>query len=458
MDHQQLCYYDFTSLYPWVNKYARYPTRHPEFIYNPTNQNIRDYFGLATCTLLPPCDLFHPVLPYRCGQKLVFPLCRTCAEDNITKPLLEKQWGYDHTPEQRQLTGTWCTPEIVKALDKGYTLVHLHEVWHFVSNTVGLFKTYVDTWLKIKEEASGFPDNCTTDAQRRQHVDDYQAREGIRLDIHNIGKNPGRRAVAKLMLNSMWGKFGQRLDKTHVEEFTDPRAMHDFLASGRHKISYVSPITDERVEIYYKDHEPAIDVNVNLNIFVACFTTCWARLKLYEEYDRLGDRVLYFDTDSIIFTKAVQEGQYQPPLGKYLGEFKDELKGDRILEFCSGGPKNYGYRTARGTVECKVRGFTLNREGSQQLNLGIMINNVQNEVLQPLDDGQVRTIRVNERTKIVRHSKTYELFTLPRHKTYRLVANKRIFPPAEHPDPYTSYPYGYRFPEEELQEEPMDTL
>ena len=34
---QQLCYYDFTSLYPWVNKYGRYPTKHPTFIYRPSN-------------------------------------------------------------------------------------------------------------------------------------------------------------------------------------------------------------------------------------------------------------------------------------------------------------------------------------------------------------------------------------------------------------------------------------
>ena len=75
-----------------------------------------------------------------------------------------------------------------------------------------------------------------------------------------------------------------------------------------------------------------------------------------------------------------------------------------------------------------------------------MINNVKNEVLNPLDDGQVRTTRVYENAKIVRNAKTYELFTLPRHKTYRLVANKRVFPPSDdptEPDPFVTYPYGY---------------
>ena len=79
-----------------------------------------------------------------------------------------------------------------------------------------------------------------------------------------------------------------------------------------------------------------------------------------------------------------------------------------------------------------------------------MINNVKNEVLQPLDEGQVRTLCVHERTKIVRNTKTYELFTLPQHKTYRLVANKRVFPPADHPDPFLTYPYGYHHVDPDL--------
>ena len=131
-DVQHLCYYDFTSLYPWVNKYCRYPTKHPTFYYRPANpRDLSPYFGIAKCTVLPPSNLFHPVLLYRCRNELVFPLCRTCAEENIYKPLLEKTWICHHTPSERQLTGTWCTPELEKAIEKGYTLQCIHEVWHF---------------------------------------------------------------------------------------------------------------------------------------------------------------------------------------------------------------------------------------------------------------------------------------------------------------------------------------
>ena len=74
---------------------------------------------------------------------------------------------------------------------------------------------------------------------------------------------------------------------------------------------------------------------------MACFTTCWARLRLYEALDLLKERVVYGDTDSIIYVH--RPGLPDPLLGDYLGDFKDELSnGDYIVEFASGGPKNYG--------------------------------------------------------------------------------------------------------------------
>lgn len=80
---------------------------------------------------------------------------------------------------------------------------------------------------------------------------------------------------------------------------------------------------------------------------MACFTTCRDRLRLYEALDLLKDQVLYFDTDSIVFRSLPH--QDNPDLGNYLGDFKDELaKGDYIVEFASGGPKNYGYQTHHG--------------------------------------------------------------------------------------------------------------
>ena len=103
------------------------------------------------------------------------------------------------------------------------------------------------------------------------------------------------------------------------------------------------------------------------------FTTSYARLKLYDALDTLKERVLHFDTDSVIYTQKSTETSI--PTGNYLGEFTNELEeGDYITEFVAAGPKNYAYNTFKGNQCCKVRGFTLNARGQKILNFSSMKN------------------------------------------------------------------------------------
>ena len=157
-----------SDLYPWANKEGEYPVGHPQVIVNPDDQDIHHYFGMAKVDMLPPHELYHPVLPFRHGGKLTFPLCRSCVEHEMNKPLLEKSHHCPHTTEQRTLRGTWCTPEIQKAVAMGYTLNKIHEVHHFPpeQRRKGLFADYVNTWLKIKQESTGYPNWCNN--PRRQ--------------------------------------------------------------------------------------------------------------------------------------------------------------------------------------------------------------------------------------------------------------------------------------------------
>ena len=69
---EEIRYVDVTSLYPWVNKNCPYPIGHPQIITQPVDQSLGSYFGIATVDILPPAGLFHPVLPVRNGQKLIF--------------------------------------------------------------------------------------------------------------------------------------------------------------------------------------------------------------------------------------------------------------------------------------------------------------------------------------------------------------------------------------------------
>ena len=101
------------------------------------------------------------------------------------------------------------------------------------------------------------------------------------------------------------------------------------------------------------------------------------------------------------------------------------------------GPKNYGYRTQRGKVECKMRGFTLNVRGSQQLNYDILRQNVLDELTHPLDHR--RNVPVVNPHFFTRHPATKQLKVSPRTKQYGLVFDKRVVDPVT----FRSFPYGY---------------
>ena len=48
---EKIYYVDVTSLYPWVNKTTCYPLGHPTIFYEPENQDLDSYFGIALVTI-----------------------------------------------------------------------------------------------------------------------------------------------------------------------------------------------------------------------------------------------------------------------------------------------------------------------------------------------------------------------------------------------------------------------
>lgn len=71
-----------------------------------------------------------------------------------------------------------------------------------------MFKEFVDLFLKLKVENSGFPDyilnivdpNARV-AAKLQYIFDYEEREGIRLSYPDIQLNQTQRFICKLILN-----------------------------------------------------------------------------------------------------------------------------------------------------------------------------------------------------------------------------------------------------------------
>ena len=360
-------YVDYTSLYPYINKYGKYPIGHPDRIFRDF-KDISEYEGLIKCKIVPPWRLRIPVLPQRINNKLMFVLCHTCASNESD--------NCNHSDEERSLTGTWTTDEVKKAIEKGYHVLKIYEIWHFTetarydkgTGSGGLFSGYIDCFMKLKQEASGWPSNVNTEQEKQQYIDSYLANEGIQLEYERIEKNPGLRSLAKLMLNSFWGKFGQRSNMTQLEHISEPAEYFDLLTSESQEVTDVNFINTEMVEMRWKYFDDFIQSNPRTNVIIAAYTTSQARLKLYDDLDRLQERALYVDTDSIIY--LTQNDDPMLKTGDYLGELTNEVPEGRITNFVSAGPKNYALKIVQGnktSTLVKVRGITLNYNTALQI-------------------------------------------------------------------------------------------
>lgn len=300
-------------------------------------------------------------------------------------------------------------------------MVECYEVWHWdkwekydpITKTGGLFTEYINRALKLKLEASGYPSYVKTDQEKEAYIERVHQREGILLDKDKIIKNPGKRSVAKLMLNSLWGYLAMLLNKTSYKLINKPAQWYSMVTDQRYKIKGVNFSVENMLQVSYSINDEFFTPNFKTNVAIAAFVTCQGRLKLYDQLERLDRRVLYFDTDSIIYIS--KEGYYEPPIGEFLGELTDEIDekdGNFIDEFVSAGPKNYAYKTDKGVTKCTIKGFTLNYITSLKLNFDKIKEIVQTDQLEKVPVSEFR---------IVRDKKTWNVKSIFTEKNYAFV-------------------------------------
>ena len=83
----------------------------------------------------------------------------------------------------------------------------------------------IDTFLKLKVEASGYPTWVRIPANEERYIESFWKSEGIRLDREAIKPNAAKRGLAKLCLNSIWGKLTERNARTRTKIITEPHEL-----------------------------------------------------------------------------------------------------------------------------------------------------------------------------------------------------------------------------------------
>ena len=301
------------------------PVGHPNRKYKPNVEDFRGKLGIVECSLGPPSHFpFHPAICVRDEEsgRLVAPLRESMLKDIAI-----------------------TTVEFEQAMRQGYIIKGIKRV-DIYNESTELFKNYVRTFLKIKVEKSQDYPGDTKFAELREM---YRERCGIELERDNFENNPGFKQIAKLYLNSLWGKLCERakFDKMYhvgMDEFFRLEADEE---CGMFEPKLKLKINDDSWLVRGTDLKHAtflqtIDNQKKTSPAIGSFITMYGRTMLLEQMEKLGKRALYHDTDSIVYERV--EGEYNIPLGQCLGDWEDELKGKPMIEFVALAPKTYAYR------------------------------------------------------------------------------------------------------------------
>lgn len=452
---QRIRYLDVTSLYPSRMMFCEYPLGHPTVLTNVPVKDLRKYKGLAHVTVVPTQGGFIPFLPSRVQtnsgfKKLVYTNCSKCAE--------ECNFQFDscqHSEWERAITGIYTTHELFPALDAGYKVLKVYELWHYTNWTTDAYSRYVKTWLKVKQQASGYPSWADTDEKKARYVKDYFEKEGVKLDPDEIEYCAVKRAFAKLMLNSSWGFLGRNLENDNKELVRTPDRFFKLMCDSTTTDKQCRWLDEEHLIFTSKPLKSFIRPDGKGSLVHAIYTTSHARVMLTSALVKLGRRALYCDTDSIIFFKNKPE--YEPgdiETGDYLGDWTSEEPEAIITEFVAGGAKNYGYmvRMPDGTEKAKfkVRGITLNNATKEVINFqtlkDLVLESKLNDLMGDYGDSDengvpLREIEVPTHNfkRIFTGSDAFTIRPEETVKTYKLVFDKRVLDPST----LVSFPFGH---------------
>ena len=438
-EDEEIQYLDFVSLYPAIQMEAQLPISHPQIIFGHEIKQgtIEGLFGLVKLKILPPKDLFIPVLGIHLQNgKFVFPLCRTCA-DNLQ---IHK---CHHTEKERALMGVWVTSELELALEYGYRIMYIFEVWHWPEEhrSTDLFKDYLKHFFKYKIEGSGFPKDCITEEQKDKYVAGWVQCLNIKLDKSEIKESPAKRCLGKALVTNLWGKLSQGNHKVHTLFIDQASEYFDLILSDKESVTDINFVNDEMLEVHYTTDSDFGSIHPFSNVVIAAFITAGARKKLYEHICDLHERLYYIDTDSCIFLApgpTVKDG--------LLGQLTDEILGthgvhDSIGVWAGTGAKAYGYALKKNKKikSCKVKGITLSHESSQHINLETM----RHLLLATTDE----RVEVTAKHSMRRNKKTKRIYSRDITKRYRVTCDKRIRVPGS----YLTLPYGHQDAPEKAQ-------
>ncbi len=283
---------DVNSMYPYVMAKYEYPTH---LVSGPNAIVPNDLWAIMKDPHIDvisqvDLDLYEPCIGVK-RDKLLFPIGHV--HTTLTGP--ELRYVHDH-------------PDLGRIEDIGLSAIY---------ETKNIFKEYVDHFYKMKVDAS----------------------------------NPSERTMAKLYLNSLYGKFGQK-DTSQIRELDSENDTEDMKISAIMDDLNISRLSvPEHKRTYVRIGKSTYQCPVKLEESsdssfpaIAAFVTAYARCYLDELMTIAGrNNVFYCDTDSLVINQVGHDNlrAYIDP--NRLGALKLEETGDIEIY----GSKNYSFNGHR---------------------------------------------------------------------------------------------------------------
>ena len=251
---------DVNSMYPFVMAYNNYPTKPVKILNNPSPQTLRNYLDYYTAVARVNIEIDEPAIGVK-KDKLIFPIGR--------------------------FTATLTTPELWYVYKYG----KVHRVDKAVIyKSAQVFYHYINYFYKLKLDADKRGDKIT-------------------------------RQFAKLLMNSLYGKFAQQVRELEPVDYPAPTEWGAEI--------FIDAETKERFKVYYiagkayvlsKQHKLFSDAQVA----IAAHVTAYARMLLWDLIKWADpENVYYCDTDSLI-TNDEGYKKLKSYIGDDLGQLKHE--------------------------------------------------------------------------------------------------------------------------------------
>nr|QVJ98103.1 hypothetical protein [Apium graveolens] len=287
---ENLYYYDVNSLYPYVMQEYPMPAGKPTWNGDLRKKDLDTLYGFIEAFVKCPDSIKNPFLPYRekVNGSLIFPT------------------GY--------FVGVYYSEELKYARDLGYTIYPLRG--YLFKKTESPFKTFVN--------------------------DLYNSRLKAKKD-----GNEGMSYVYKILMNSLYGRFGIN-PKMTITEICDQDCYNQLVRKDTFingdKLNEDTYVANLNKDLSTDSWDPPKNAAVQL---AAAITAC-ARIHMYPYIAR--EDCYYTDTDSIVLGNPLSDDMVSSSV---LGKLKLE---DQIAWGLFLAPKTYCYTTIDGKDLLKHKG------------------------------------------------------------------------------------------------------